>query len=63
MFKVMVDLDDSDWHKFNVYDVNWNYIDTFWSRYDYGLVNSGDYIIVRDMTRYNGTVFYKRMGL
>ena len=43
--------------------MKWNYVDTFWNGgSDLGMKNVGDYIIVKDRSLYNNTVYYKRMS-
>lgn len=41
--------------KFNLYDLNWNYLGEFWAATDFGLKKEGDY-------KKDGKQFIKRMA-
>jgi len=47
-------------HKFNVYDMEWNFIEEFWSYNTYGIDVIGDYIT--DTINYTKPVYFKRMS-
>jgi hypothetical protein len=48
-------------YEFKVYDLKWKYIDTFWAATDYGLKEIGDYVKDNTKSKYDGTVYIKRV--